>query len=154
MKDKRHVMIGNLVIMAILLLLPLQQMLAMDEPEYLIFEGQSDSWKVVIEVRQSKRNLNRYVVSERHELNYSGEPIEGEVRDYPVEWRIQSVLSSKKSSSMVSHFSEFLGTAEGGTTMETNASSKVADVDDVFQVDIVWNEGMNEQVTLACVAWE
>lgn len=154
MKDKRSIMIGSLIIVAILLLIPFQQMLAMDEPEYLVFEGQSDSWKVVIEVQQSKRYFHQYVVSERYELNYIGDPIEGVVRDYPVEWRVQSVLSSNESSNTASDFSEFLGTAEGGVTIETNASSQVADVDDVFQVDIAWNGGMNEQVSLTCVAWK
>lgn len=154
MKSKHRIMIVSLVAGAILLLIPFRQMFAMEEPEYLIFEGQSDSWKVVIEVHQSKRNLYQYVVSERHELNYIGKPMEGTVRDYPVEWRIHSILSSSEASNGTSEFSETLGTAKGGVTIETNASNQVADIDDVFRVDIIWNGQMSEQVSLTCVAWE
>lgn len=154
MKDKRRIIIISLAIITLLLLAPFPHLFAMEEPEYLIFKGESDSWEVVVEVRQSKRNIYQYEVSERHELTYKGEPIEGKSRNHPVEWRIDSVLSSSESSNMASEFSEILGTTNGGVTIYTNASHQVADVDDAFRVDIVWNGSMNEQMSLTCVAWE
>lgn len=154
MKDKRRIIILSLAILALILLLPFPHLFAMEEPEFLVFKGQSDSWEVVVEVRQSKRNIYQYEISERHELTYKGEPIEGKSRSHPVEWRIDSVLSSSELPNMASEFSETLGTANGGVTMYTNASYQVADIDDAFQVDIVWNGSMSEQISLQCVVWE
>lgn len=153
MKDKRRIIIG-LAIIALMLLVPFANLFAMEEPEFLVFKGQSDSWEVVVEVHQYQKNFYQYEMSERHELTYIGEPIEKESRNQPVEWRIDSVLSSSELPNMASEFSETLGTANGGVTMYTNASHQVADIDDAFQVDIVWAGSLSEQVSLQCVAWE
>lgn len=154
MKNKQYILFVSLLSVAIVFCLFYPQMFAMKEPRHLVFEGQSDSWKAVVEVHQSKRNFYQYVVSERHELKYIAEPIEGGIRERPVEWNIDSVLSSSDSTNRVSHFSETIGTAKHGTTMETNASHQVADIDDEFEVEIVWNESMSEHIKLTCVSWE
>ncbi|WP_163539793.1 hypothetical protein [Gracilibacillus sp. YIM 98692] len=121
---------------------------------HLVFQGENEHWKGVVEVNQSNNGQRKYDVKERHHITYIGDNLkELETKKIPVKIYVDSVLSNGDQPMSSSHFQEWYGTEEGGITIGFSDNKEYAKKDDEFKVVIEWM-GTEEIITLKSIQTE